>query len=755
MLASLTAALILVLFSLSSSFYLNKVLHGDMASFAAMIDSILERDTQSMREQAKQIAASNSLKILLDLELPAQANRVLKRLAKNSVFDEFWLLDKDGKLVACTHSTTGDHPVKSPLSIRSASSRFVARDGELFLAVRGDIQSGDVINGAVVGLTRFPKSSLFAELEEMNGMAIGLWREGKLLAASPGLAESGYQELEYSSERKALTLKSGREEVEYITFSRYSTSVHSSAAVFLEIVRREDVARTLFHPLWMIYLAGLLLIIGCFILFTRYVYSRLVRPIETLSAQAKAIRDHRIAPKHDGAVRFDRQAREIKDLYESIFEMVYALQSSRTTAELAEQKYRSIVENAPEGIYQSTPEGRFVTANPSLARILGYDSPQEVIDGISHIPTQLYVDPADRDDFFKLMLSQGVTDSYETQFYRKDRSKIWVSLSAKPVVNDQGEVVYIEGILEDITQRKRAEEQLSEYQDNLQTLVRKRTEELTSANALLLKEVEDRKRAESEVRRAKSEVDVAYQRLREVDSMKTDFLAMVSHEIRTPMTSILGFAHIIQHKFSGEEGAGKVKMSKVQRYVDIIISESERLTALLNDVLDITKLESGRMQWNMEPLSVNDVIEQATEVSMPLFDEKDLMLIQDVHDDMPLILGDRERLVQVLLNLFSNAVKFTEKGVIACRAKLKEERVVISVADQGMGIPTSELGVIFEKFRQVKDERESKPMGTGLGLPISQEIVEQHGGIIRVESEIGKGSIFTFSLPLLPRDAAK
>ncbi|WP_063777337.1 ATP-binding protein [Scytonema millei] len=244
---------------------------------------------------------------------------------------------------------------------------------------------------------------------------------------------------------------------------------------------------------------------------------------------------------------------------------------------------------------------------------------------------------------------------------------------------------------------------------------------------------------------------------KEVDQMKTDFISTVSHELRTPLTSVLGFAKIIKKKL--EEVVFPVIPTddkKVQRNVrqiadnlDIIVSEGGRLTDLINDVLDIAKMEAGKIEWKMAPLQINEVIDRAIAATSALFHQKNLELIRDVKTELPEIIGDRDRLIQVIINLISNSVKFTDTGSITCRVKTNETQIHISIIDTGIGIAEADLDKVFEKFKQVGDTLTDKPKGTGLGLPICKQIVEHHGGKIWVESTLGTGSKFSFTLPIM------
>ncbi|MDX2254524.1 MAG: ATP-binding protein [Pseudanabaenaceae cyanobacterium bins.39] len=243
---------------------------------------------------------------------------------------------------------------------------------------------------------------------------------------------------------------------------------------------------------------------------------------------------------------------------------------------------------------------------------------------------------------------------------------------------------------------------------------------------------------------------------KEVDRMKTDFISTVSHELRTPLTSVLGFAKLIQKKLEEsifpliqtEDKKVKRSVKQVAENIEIIVSEGTRLTKLINEVLDIAKIEAGKMNWNMDNLEIMEVVNRAFAATSALFEQKGLNLVREISPDLPMIIGDKDRLIQVVINLISNAVKFTDRGSITCRVRQHHDSIMVSVIDQGVGISESDQGKVFEKFKQVGDTLTDKPQGTGLGLPISREIVEYHGGRIWVESELGKGSTFSFTLPI-------
>lgn len=264
-------------------------------------------------------------------------------------------------------------------------------------------------------------------------------------------------------------------------------------------------------------------------------------------------------------------------------------------------------------------------------------------------------------------------------------------------------------------------------------------------------------RLEERVEERTSELEKAKVAAESANQSKTDFLNTVSHELRTPLTSILGFSDVIKGKLLKtifpliESDNGKVvkTVGQIRENLDIIILEGKRLTTLINDVLDLAKMEAGKVTWDMQTLQVAALIDHATAVTASLFEKKGLKLIKNIDTGLPDITGDRDRLIQVMVNLISNAVKFTEEGSITCDAKMINGEIVISVTDSGMGISEENQPKVFEKFKQVGDTITDRPKGTGLGLPISKEIIEHHGGRIWVQSELGKGSTFSFSLPVV------
>lgn len=257
---------------------------------------------------------------------------------------------------------------------------------------------------------------------------------------------------------------------------------------------------------------------------------------------------------------------------------------------------------------------------------------------------------------------------------------------------------------------------------------------------------------------------------KEIERMKDDFLSTVSHELRTPLTSVLGFTKVIRKKLedvvfpqlpTGDAKTGRT-VQQINENIGIIISEGERLTALINDVLDLSKMEAGKIEWKRESAPIPDILEQAIAATASLFETKGIVIINDIAAELPCVSCDRDRIVQVVINLLSNALKFTDTGSVTvsarrsfaddCSVECGQDCIKVLIADTGIGISEKDQKNVFEKFKQVGDTLTDRPKGTGLGLPICKQIVEYHGGKIWVESRPGNGSVFSFILPVLAAD---
>ncbi len=367
----------------------------------------------------------------------------------------------------------------------------------------------------------------------------------------------------------------------------------------------------------------------------------------------------------------------------------------------AERKYHSIVENAVEGIYQSTPEGRFLSVNPALATMYGYDSPDELLRSVTNIGEQIYVDPQQRQRFVELLEKEGQVEGFECQVSRRDGTTFWISEHARAVKGHQGAFQFYEGTIQDITARKKVEEALH-----------------------------DAKESAEFANRAKSE-----------------FLANMSHELRTPLNGILGYAQILK---------GDSALSEDQRSgLDVIHRSGEHLLTLINDILDLSKIEAQKLELLPTAFHFPEFLKTITEMINVRADQAGLSFQCDFPDSLPLeVKGDETRLRQVLLNLLGNAVKFTNQGqvtftITADKTSDLPHALRFDIEDTGIGIPATHIKDIFLPFQQITDPHRQVE-GTGLGLTITNTLVTLMGGTLGVQSRLGEGSRFWFSITLPP-----
>jgi PAS domain S-box-containing protein len=358
----------------------------------------------------------------------------------------------------------------------------------------------------------------------------------------------------------------------------------------------------------------------------------------------------------------------------------------------AEAKYRGIFENAVEGIFQTTINGHYLSANPALARIYGYESPEALMSSINDIERQLYVEPNRRNEFVALMASSGVVTSFESEIYRRDGSRIWISENARVARDADGNALYYEGTVEDITSRKRSEALFRE------------------------------KEAAEAANRAKSA-----------------FLANMSHELRTPLNGVIGMLDLLRDT---------PLTSQQSRYVSVAGSSAELLLTVINEILDFSKIEAGKLELETADFDLRLAIEDTLEMLAPKAEQKGLELALSMSAHMPTaVRGDVHRVQQIIVNLAGNAIKFTAAGHVLVRvtgaaAGDQQMALRIEVEDTGIGIPSDRLDKLFRSFSQVDASTTRQFGGTGLGLAISKKLVELMGGQIGVASKPGEGSTF-------------
>jgi PAS domain S-box-containing protein len=383
--------------------------------------------------------------------------------------------------------------------------------------------------------------------------------------------------------------------------------------------------------------------------------------------------------------------------------------------ELSERKYRSIFDNSAEGVFQTSPEGRFITVNRALSNILGY-SKEELVK--TNIETEIYKNPADRDILIKELIEKREVRDYKITLKKKDGSEVIVRLNDRIVSDANGKNSYYEGTMQDIT-------------------------------AQVIAEINKRK-AEQALREEKIRSDMLAKEALQSSLIKSQFLANMSHEIRTPMNGIIGFLTLI------EKESYKTK-DELKQFSLNAKNSAESLLDIINDILDVSKIESGKMQLVNGDFNLSEVIDESVLLLTHKIKEKNLSISKEIDENtINLVHGDSTRIRQIFINLISNAVKFTEKGGIKIFVKTthtdsKFITLYCSIKDTGIGIPKNKIDALFKPFSQVDSSPTRMYGGSGLGLAICKEFVTMMDGEIGVESEPGKGSNFFFTMKLSPQ----
>jgi len=436
---------------------------------------------------------------------------------------------------------------------------------------------------------------------------------------------------------------------------------------------------------------------------------RITSSIAALAAGAKELGTGSGSPITPSPVfELDHVRREIESASAKRKEMEASLRQSET-------RLRAIIDNEPECVNVVAPDGKLLDMNPAGLRMLDAES-LETIAGKSILE---FVVEKCRDAFAELhrKVMSGGSGTLEFEAAGLKGSKRWLETHAVPLRDGAGQVAALLGVTRDVTERKRAEEALRNAHDELELRVQERTRELSAAN----------------------------ERLKEVDRLKSEFLATMSHELRTPLNSIMGFTSLMHD--------GKVGPIAPQHreYLGDVMTSAEHLLQLINDVLDLSKIEAGKMTIVADTFRVAEAIDEVKQSLAPTAARKGLNLVVAVAEDFPPITSDRLRFMQILLNLASNAVKFTPKGEVRIECNTVQRQLQLSVTDTGCGIKEDKMIRLFQPFSQVDGSLGRKHEGTGLGLYLAQRLAHLLGGEITAASEYGKGSTFTLTLPLTPQ----
>jgi|GEM_PF-3131048 len=413
--------------------------------------------------------------------------------------------------------------------------------------------------------------------------------------------------------------------------------------------------------------------------------------------------------------------------------------SERRKSEEQIRLLATAIETAGEAVLitdtgDKTSDPRVVFVNDAFTKMTGY-SPGEVI---AKPPSFLHGVKTDVDiiDKIKTEALQGITFSAETVNYKKSGEEYIVEWTISPVRDKIGNITQVVSIQSDITERKKGERELKKSAIKLS----QQNKQLELARREAEKAREAVERAAGELRLAYEDAAGARKAAESASEAKSEFLANMSHEIRTPMTAVLGFAKLFKETTADQEST---------EFVEQIVSSGEHLLDLINDVLDLSKVEAGQLQIEPEPFNLRKLVGEIVDLYTPLAVSKGLRVICKFRDLPQYEVLDQNRIRQILSNLLSNAIKYTEDGYVSLVVKKSDDGkgVKIDIQDTGVGINESHQAQVFEPFFQVKETGLSPQAGSGLGLAISARLVKAMGGSLEMNSELGKGTTFEISIP--------
>ncbi|MFZ2397191.1 MAG: PAS domain S-box protein [Smithella sp.] len=406
---------------------------------------------------------------------------------------------------------------------------------------------------------------------------------------------------------------------------------------------------------------------------------------------------------------------EGKRFYQAVIRDITERKEAERSLQESERKYRELVEYANSIILHWTNDGKITFLNEFGQRFFGYSAEEIIgrhvigtivptIDSVGHDLIHLMDQICDDPIAFEKNINENILRNGE---------RVWIAWTNRIVRNEQGEITEIMSIGTDITELKRAEEEIRELNTSLEKRVAERTAELVIA----------KEQAES------------------ADRLKSAFLASMSHELRTPLNSIIGFTGMVLQGLAGPLNEEQKKQ------LGMVRGSARHLLDLINDVLDISKIEAGQLTIMSEIFDLRKSIEKTLQIVSPLAEKKNLRLYSKIGDNISEIRGDQRRVEQIIINLLSNAVKFTGRGEIKLDCHADDESITLSVTDTGIGIKPENLNIIFDAFRQVNSGITRVQEGTGLGLNITKKLVEMMGGSIHMASKLEEGSAFTVTLP--------
>lgn len=376
---------------------------------------------------------------------------------------------------------------------------------------------------------------------------------------------------------------------------------------------------------------------------------------------------------------------------------------------LSEKKFRNIFENSAEGIFQYAANGKFLTVNPAMIKMLGYGTEEELMK--LNIASDVFKRKGDLDLLNKLLEKQGKVRNYRVVLVKKDKTEIIVRMNVRLGDQDSDKIEYFEGSIQDITQQVQAEN--------------------------------DRQTALEALRQEKLKAEIAAKKAQQESSFKSRFLANMSHEVRTPMNSVMGFLTLIENDLFEDK-------DELKNFAADARLAAESLLDIINNILDISKIEAGKMELDEDEVDIRAEVNKSVSILSQHAKVKGIELGYSIEESIPETLySDATRYRQIIVNLLANAIKFTDEGKVTVNVKVKSEagnvfEILTEVEDTGIGIPADKIPLLFEPYSQLKNKKSTKE-GTGLGLVISKEFVKLMGGDINVESKLGVGSKFSFT----------
>ncbi|HEY9632506.1 MAG TPA: response regulator [Coleofasciculaceae cyanobacterium] len=821
---------------LQYNYPLRKLLEN-VQNHRGMVNGYLKGDT-SFKEritlERSQIEANIKAVDAVDQQLGA----TLRTTEKWMAFKEKWLVLKDKALSLSPQDSFDAHT-----ALTADILSLISHVGDTSNLILDPVLESYYLMDAVV--TKLP--SMTENIAQIRGLGTGAIAQQKITADDKtkiaivlGLLESPKKSLQ-----RGLQISAKENSLTKNKIENYAEESFKSADIFLELVKQKLIRSQTID----------------------------IQPSDyfevgtnTISAQYKLY--DVVSPTLDGLLqerinRFARKKYRVQAfsllVLATVIYVLLAFARSQNKGKLseealrqAEEKYRTIFENAVDGIFQTTPDGHYLSANPALARIYGYESPEALTANLSNIDQQLYVDSKRRSEFRRLIQEHGTVSDFESQVYGKDGRVLWISENARAVRDAQGALLYYEGTVQDITRRQHAEEerqqaeealrcsqqrlafhlehtllaviewnldfQVVEWNPAAQTIfgyakseamghrvtelivpasirnhvnqiqqalllqqggTRSTNENITKDGRIitcdwyntvllddhgnvigvisLVDDITERERAKAELQQAKEAAETA-------NRAKSQFLANMSHELRTPLNAIIGYSEMLQ------EEAEDLEQEDFVPDLQKIHAAGKHLLGLINDILDLSKIEAGRMELYLETIDIASTAQDVVTTIQPLVEKNANVLNVEFANNLGTMEADLTKVRQSLFNLLSNACKFTKQGTITLRVSRGERKrgrggedaanflpshqdwITFRVTDTGIGMSPEQMSRLFEAFTQADASTTRQYGGTGLGLAITKKLCQMMGGDVTVESEVGKGSTFSIYLPIKVHD---